>query len=795
VPYLPAAPANPSGRHKAKSNDPAGWGTRDEVQECLDGFDGLGIMFGTVGDNLHLGGVDLDLCIAPDGSVAPWAREILALGNTYAEVSPSGSGLKLFFLHDPAVTLADGRHWKSAARQRVLANGNGNARVKSPGIEFYLRVRYFTVTRCTFENYDTLRQLDLDALEAIQERMMAFAPPSRRSLSLVPDMDRPTLWDEQQRVLDAVGRMSNPDLPWNDWNRLGMAIHAATNGSAQGYAAFLAWSARSAKFDQRACDERWNHWHRSPADRLTAGSIFHWANEPSNEHRRHRPTGNGTSPPPEWGGRENDLHDFAADGFQEQREAEEITSASGAHESGTATNQSSAGTNASVGSGATGASPAAPKQAVDPRSLNDNGRSIAAVMDILRNEDTWRGVLAYDRFSLHVMLMKPAPRTGPQAPAAPWTPKTMRDVDATNALAWFHDLGLKKLTLNMLHSAMVAVAQDYAFHPVLDYFDHICAAPEPAEAPSANAHLIDPDLPEADALSLWLMLGFGAEDNKLNRAISRAFMIAMVRRVRQPGCQQDHMLVLISEEQGLHKSRGLRALIGDNWFADRLPAITTKDALIQLHGRVLIERPEVENLTEADKAFLSSSIDRFRSPYGRVAEDYPRTCSFAGTTNRQHFLDDPSGGRRYWPVEIICVGDRPWLVRNRGLIWRQACLAEAAGEAAWLNSNELQDLVRARQDAVQRPDPWSDPILERAQCMHRAWPDHPARWPGLAVNAAFLHSVFGNLSGDKMSPKDLERATKCLFRAGWRKGRGRSRYRWFPPKFRHEPEAVSNGEQ
>ena len=36
----------------------------------------------------------------------------------------------------------------------------------------------------------------------------------------------------------------------------------------------------------------------------------------------------------------------------------------------------------------------------------------------------------------------------------------MRDVDTTNALMWFHSIGLKKLGLNMLHNAMVAVAQE-----------------------------------------------------------------------------------------------------------------------------------------------------------------------------------------------------------------------------------------------------------------------------------------------------------------------------------------------
>lgn len=41
--------------------------------------------------------VDLDHCVNPDGSLDPWAREVLALApRTYVEVSPSGSGLHVF---------------------------------------------------------------------------------------------------------------------------------------------------------------------------------------------------------------------------------------------------------------------------------------------------------------------------------------------------------------------------------------------------------------------------------------------------------------------------------------------------------------------------------------------------------------------------------------------------------------------------------------------------------------------------------------------------------------------------
>jgi predicted P-loop ATPase len=329
------------------------------------------------------------------------------------------------------------------------------------------------------------------------------------------------------------------------------------------------------------------------------------------------------------------------------------------------------------------------------------------------------------------------------------------------------------------------VAQDNAFHPVRDYFDRICSRPEPAMPTSFNRHMINPGLAEAEALSLWLTLGFGAADNKLNRAIARAYMIAVVRRVRQPGCQQDYMPVLVGG-QGDMKSTGARVLFGDAWFADRLPAINNKDALIQLHGKIVIERPEVERLGNADKAFITSSSDRFRAPYGRIAEDHPRTCNFLGTTNFPTFIKDASGGRRYWPVPIIGAGDRNWLTHARDLIWRQACIAKANGEPAWLNSPELQRLVRLRQDAAQLPDSWDEEIIDAGRKEAAASPLDAA--PGLKLNADFIYAAV-RLPKDRQNNGHLQRAADALMKADWRRGTGRRRKLWFPSDFQTDLEA------
>lgn len=79
-------------------------------------------------------------------------------------------------------------------------------------------------------------------------------------------------------VRAAAETIANPDLGWDDWNRLGMAIHACdpTQG---GLDAFIAVSKKSRKFQEGACEERWGNYATSPAADLGYGTLYHAAKE------------------------------------------------------------------------------------------------------------------------------------------------------------------------------------------------------------------------------------------------------------------------------------------------------------------------------------------------------------------------------------------------------------------------------------------------------------------------------------------------------------------------------------
>ena len=119
-------PVTPAGR-PASSTDTATWSSLADV-DASDAGDGIGFVLN--GDGVAC--LDLDHCLLPDGSLEPWAANLLDLvPPTWIEVSPSGTGLHV---------------WGTATvgKGRMLKRPNGGA------VEVYDRGRYITVTRNAF---------------------------------------------------------------------------------------------------------------------------------------------------------------------------------------------------------------------------------------------------------------------------------------------------------------------------------------------------------------------------------------------------------------------------------------------------------------------------------------------------------------------------------------------------------------------------------------------------------------------------------------------------------------------
>ena len=116
-------PRDPRTGRGASVSDPQTWATFDLALAGMErhGLDGVGLVL-TVEDDLI--GIDLDDCITDAGTFSPLAAEIIGYGESYAEVSPSGEGIRIFI---------------RGKIERALKDD-------ATGVEVYSTGRYLTVT-------------------------------------------------------------------------------------------------------------------------------------------------------------------------------------------------------------------------------------------------------------------------------------------------------------------------------------------------------------------------------------------------------------------------------------------------------------------------------------------------------------------------------------------------------------------------------------------------------------------------------------------------------------------------
>lgn len=235
----------------------------------------------------------------------------------------------------------------------------------------------------------------------------------------------------------------------------------------------------------------------------------------------------------------------------------------------------------------------------------------------------------------------------------------------------------------IIDDALQEVTQDNKFHPVRDYLQGIKWDGEC----------------RVDELFIKYL---GAEDTPYVRAATRKWLCGAVARVMHPGIKFDTAIVLYGS-QGLGKSLILEKL-GKSWFNNSLVDIKTKDTMEQIQGSWVIElgelAPTFKNENEIVKAFISRTSDRFRSPYGRRTEEYPRQCVFAGSTNNLMFLKDRTGNRRFWPI----TGDKDrktansWDITDEEIdqIWAEAFYYWSEGESLVLEGAVAEEAMRVQ---------------------------------------------------------------------------------------------------
>lgn len=293
---------------------------------------------------------------------------------------------------------------------------------------------------------------------------------------------------------------------------------------------------------------------------------------------------------------------------------------------------------------------------------------------VLKHDPALKGKIRLDEFAHRLVVIDDLPwRDKDETPY--WT-----DTDDACLRNYFATKYLIK-GKGIIDDALQEVTQDNKFHPVREYLKGITWDGEC----------------RVDTLFIDYI---GAEDTEYIRAVTRKWMCGAVARVMDPGVKFDTAIVLYGS-QGLGKSLILERL-GRKWFNNSLVDIKTKDALEQIQGSWIVElaelAPTYKNDNEIVKAFISRTYDRFRSPYGRRTEEYPRQCVFAGSTNNLMFLKDRTGNRRFWPI----TGDKDrktkhsWELSKDDIdqIWAEAFVYWSEGEPLVLEGALEEEALR-----------------------------------------------------------------------------------------------------
>ncbi|CAB4159615.1 Primase, C-terminal 2 [uncultured Caudovirales phage] len=244
------------------STDAKTWCTYDEAADAhmLGDYDGLGFV---LGDGLH--GIDLDDCRDPvTGLLNSLALEVLEKVQGYAEVSPSGTGIKIF----------------------TPTNLDGSRTKKEMGVELYRDGRYFTVTGHVLDaGHADVPVLVQDLgwfVEMVWAETMS-ADSEERALELYK---RPLDDWELDRVVDEVLVHMDPDCGYEDWLKIGAALHHQGGGDVDWLQAWDEWSAVSGKWVEGYCADKWDSFSEQRAvgrGAITLASLLHMTKDKRHE--------------------------------------------------------------------------------------------------------------------------------------------------------------------------------------------------------------------------------------------------------------------------------------------------------------------------------------------------------------------------------------------------------------------------------------------------------------------------------------------------------------------------------
>ncbi|WP_380786844.1 VapE domain-containing protein [Sphingomonas sp. R86521] len=436
------------------------------------------------------------------------------------------------------------------------------------------------------------------------------------------------------------------DLHYDDWIRLGQALHHQFGGSQEGFDLWLQHTRRSTKFtgDAQIREMRrikWRSFGKYRGNPVTMGTVRAWANTERQASIM------------------AELDDLPDDDLDADDDAEKVGN----------TSHSDSDFDDLIHD-----EPATPKSDDDVFSIGlgtpalDDWKTLLAYTEkgivanlpnielIMKNDPRLKGLCQRNEFTQEtVQRIAPGHKSKSRANAAKDARQLVGPIwqvrDTLNGETWSNDRDCAvrsiietpktqggygiKVSDRDLKAATVLAARENGFHPIREYLEGVA-------------------WDGVERIDRLFVDYLGTEDNVYTRQVARLMMVAAVARVFEPGCKWDHAVIL-EGAQGVGKSTFIR-ILGRNWSVELDGNFHDAKSMVEkLQGGWIVELPELTGFAKSEvqdiKAFISRQFDKVRLAYEARAQAFPRQSILIGSTNSGEYLRDATGGRRFLPIE------------------------------------------------------------------------------------------------------------------------------------------------
>jgi predicted P-loop ATPase len=174
----------------------------------------------------------------------------------------------------------------------------------------------------------------------------------------------------------------------------------------------------------------------------------------------------------------------------------------------------------------------------------------------------------------------------------------------------------------------------------------------------------------------------------------------------------------------------------------------------------LIEIAEMSSFSKVEtallKAFLTRTGEQYRPSYGRKEVTEPRQCGFIGTTNKNLYLRDETGGRRFWPLAAHAINLNN-LKCDRDQLFPECVRLYRAGVRWWPDETFEAEHIRPQQGARYEADAWQEPVAE-----------YLVGRTTTTVGQILRLGLF--VETPRLGTHDMRRVSNILEKLGWRRG-------------------------